>query len=159
MRQKTLPERLAGIQILGIERGAAEWTVPATGAGRGTCPACGTPSDARHSTYVRHLQDLPLQGVRVTVHLAVARLRCRNSRCARRVFAELLPGTAEPRCRQTRRLSDLVRLLGDNAGGRPAERVLAHLGMPVSDDTVLRCPRRSAASHSGASLRAVGIDD
>jgi hypothetical protein len=79
MRQKTLLERLAGIQILGIERGAAEWTVSATGAGRGTCPACGTPSDARHSTYVRHLQDLPLQGVRVTVHLAVARLRCRNS--------------------------------------------------------------------------------
>ncbi len=93
-------------------------------------------SDARHSTYLRHLQDLQLQGVRVTVQLTVARLRCRNSLCARRVFAEPLPGAAEPRCRRTGRMADLVVLLGHNAGGRPAERILARLGMPVSDDTV-----------------------
>jgi transposase len=31
--------------------------------------------------------------------------------------------------------------------------------MPVSDDTVLRYLRRSSASHSGASVRVVGIDD
>jgi transposase len=159
MRQKTLLGRLAGIRILGIERVAAEWTVSATGPGRGACPACGTPSDARHSTYLRHLQDLPLQGVRVTVQLAVARLRCRNSGCARRIFAEPLPGATVPRCRRTGRLSDLVRLLGHNAGGRPAERILARLGMPVSDDTVLRCLRRGAARQGDAPLRVVEVDD
>jgi hypothetical protein len=95
-------------------------------------------SDARHSTYLRHLQDRPLQGVRVTVHLTVARLRCRNSLCARRIFAEPLPGAAEPRCCRTGRMADLVVLLGHNAGGRPAERILARLDMPVSDDTVPR---------------------
>jgi transposase len=69
---------LVGVRILGVERSSEEWTVRAMGAGRGTCPACGGPSQARHSTDLTRLQDLPFQGARVTVQLKAARLRCRN---------------------------------------------------------------------------------
>ena len=147
MGKRMLLAPLAGVRILGVERGGGGWVVSAAGAGHGTCPACGTPSQSRHSTYLRRLQDLPSQGTRVTVQIRTARLRCRNPCCDRQVFAEPLPGVAEPRLRRTRRLFNLALLLGHNAGGRPAERVLARLGMPVSDDTVLRYLRRWAAQN------------
>ena len=107
---------------------------------------------------MRCLQDLPLQGARVTAQLKVARLKCRNRCCDRQIFAEPQLGATEPRLRQTRRLSDGALLLGHGAGGRPAERILARLGMPVSDDTVLRCLRRRAAQNNGTPVRVVGID-
>lgn len=159
MGKRMLLAPLAGVRILGVERGGGGWVVSAAGAGHGTCPACGTPSQSRHSTYLRRLQDLPSQGTRVTVQIRTARLRCRNPCCDRQVFAEPLPGVAEPRLRRTRRLFNLALLLGHNAGGRPAERVLARLGMPVSDDTVLRYLRRWAAQNAGSPVRVLGIDD
>ena len=57
-------------------------------------------------------------------------------------------------------MADLARLFGDVAGGRPAERLMASLGLPQSDDTILRGLKRHAgASDAAATVRVVGIDD
>lgn len=65
-----------------------------------------------------------------------------------------------PYARRTRRVSEIVGLLGHRAGGRPGERLMRRLGIPVSDDTILRQLKRDAALVSwDATIRVVGIDD
>jgi transposase len=54
---------------------------------------------------------------------------------------------------------EIVRLLGHSTGGRTAERLLARLGMPVSDDTVLRHLKRLSSQRLAGAPRVVGIDD
>jgi transposase len=50
--------------------------------------------------------------------------------------------------------------VGHSAGGRPAERLLSRLGLPQSDDTVLRNLKRYVTEHrKGSATRVVGIDD
>ncbi len=58
--------------------------------------------------------------------------------CSRRTFAGSMPEVTGPTARRTSRVSEIVRLLGHNAGGRPSGRLLACFGMAVSGDTVLR---------------------
>ncbi len=130
-----------------------------TGSGA-CCPVCGTASSSRHSSYVRALQDLPAHGRPVRILARLTRWRCRNKRCDRRIFAERLPRLAAPFARRTSRLAEIVRLFGHTAGGRPSERLMARLGMPMSDTTILHSVKASAKDQpNGAVLRVVGIDE
>ena len=54
------------------------------------------------------------------------------------VFAERLSTLATPFAPRTARLAGNVRLFGHSVGGRASERLMARLGMPVSDTTILR---------------------
>jgi hypothetical protein len=55
---------------------------------------------------------------------------------------------------------EVVYLFGHGVGGRPGERLIKRIGMPMSDDTILRClKRRVAARGSEGKARAVGVDD
>src|ERR1700727_3811397 len=63
----------------------------------------------------------------------------------------------------TTRLAEIVRLLGHSAGGRPSERLMRRLGMPVSDTTILASVKHHAKASSengaGVAVRVVGVDD
>jgi transposase len=51
-------------------------------------------------------------------------------------------------------------LFAYSAGGRPGEQLMHRLGMPVSDDTILRRLKRHARAQTAKTVsRAVGIDD
>ena len=118
----------------------------------------------RHSTYWRTLRDLSAQGAPVVVNARLGRWRCRNQLCDRRIFTERVPGLASPFARRTVRLSEIVRLIGHNAGGRPSERLMKRLGMPVSDTTILAGLRKYAGARSeigclASSVRVAGVDD
>lgn len=148
------------LRILGAERQGAGWVVTAEAPGPGCCPGCDRPSRCRHGWRVRHLQDLSVQGAAVTLNRKVGPWRCRDPRCDRRTFTAHLPLIAEPFARRTHRVSDLARLLTHAAGGRSAERLVTRLGLPQSDDTLLRSLKRHAARRQEtASVRVVGIDD
>ena len=69
------------------------------------CPACTSGHVSYHSRYDRHLRDLPWQGRSVQLRLRTRRFRCRNDACARKIFAECLPGVAAARARESSRLS------------------------------------------------------
>jgi transposase len=57
-------------------------------------------------------------------------------------------------------MAAVVDLIGHSMGGRPAEYRMGRLGMPISDDTILRqIKRRSSTSNQDANIRVVGIDD
>jgi hypothetical protein len=52
----------------------------------------------------------------------------------RRIFTDRVPGLAAPIPRRISRLVEIVPLLGRSAGGRPLQRLMRRLRMPVSDD-------------------------
>jgi len=107
----------------------------------GRCPDCGRASRAVHSTYRRRPADLPSLGRAVHIGLDVRRFYCRNPACARRTFAEQLPELIMPHARRTRRLAEAQGRVGIALSGKGAARLLRHLAMPASADTVLRLIR------------------
>jgi hypothetical protein len=117
-------------------------------------------SKSRRSVYSRTLRDLSAQGAMVVIDARLARWRRRNERCDRRIFTERLPGLAAPFARQTARLVEIVRLVGHSMGGRPSERLMRRLGMPVSDTAVLRSLEEHArAGSDNGAVHVAGIDD
>jgi transposase len=124
------------------------------------CPDCGMVSGSRHRSYLRTIQGLPSQGKPVTIGAQAIRWRRRNAVWGRRVFAERLPQLAARFGRRTTRLAEIVRLFGHSAGGRPSERLMSRLGMPVSDTTILRGTKESARPEMRhAPVRVVGVDE
>ena len=71
--------------------------------------------------------------------------------------------SAAPFARRTARLAGIVRLVGHSAGGRPSERLMGRLGMPVSDTTILAGLRKHARARSESSavaaVHVAGVDD
>jgi hypothetical protein len=132
--------------ILGVERDGDRWMISVVGPEVGSCPGCRAPSTRRHSRYFRHLQDLTVQGaavkVKVKVKMRVSRWRCLNRECERETFTDQPPEIVCPHARRTQRIAELVHLFGHGAGGRSGERLMKRLGMPVSDDTILRHLKR-----------------
>src|SRR5580693_8491925 len=148
------------LNVVSVQRGEQAWTVTVDSRQPTSCPGCGTHSKSRHSAYSRTLRDLSAQGAPVIINARLARWRCRNERCDRRIFTERLPGLAAPFARQTARLAEVVRLVGHSMGGRPSERLMRRLGMPVSDTTILRSLKGHARFGSANSaVRVAGIDD
>jgi transposase len=142
-----------------VEKGEQGWVIEAETSNAAACPDCGISSRARHSSYVRHLRDLPLQGLAVKIRLRVGRWRCRNSNCERKIFTERVSTVAAPHRQRTERLESVVQLVSRSLGGRPAERLMRRLGMAVSNDTILRHLKRRAQSTNDKKLRVVGVDD
>jgi transposase len=93
------------------------------------------------------------------MHLQLGRWRCGNRRCPRKIFAERVPKLAVPLARRTDRLGEVVRIIGHAMGGRPGERLMFRLGMPVSDDTILRAVKRVHLAPGAVPLRVIGVDD
>jgi len=95
----------------------------------------------------------------VTVKLQMTRWRCLNDESERQTFSEQLSGVAARYARRTLRIGHLVQLFGHVAGGRPGERLMKRLGMPASDDTILRHLKRSVTGRVRENVSVLGIDD
>ena len=154
------------LTVTAIESGDPDWIVSVDSRAaeqdrdRASCPVCGIQSSSRHSSYIRTLRDLSAQGRRVNIQARLTRWRCRNDQCDRRIFAERLPTLATPFARRTARLAGIVRLFGHSVGGRPSERLMARLGMPVSDTTILRSVKECAGTQPPRGVvRVAGIDE
>ena len=148
------------LDVTTVEREETRWLVTVHGPERAYCPLCCVQSRSRHSFYSRTLGDLSAQGTPVTIRVRVGRWRCQNKRCDRQIFAERLPGGAEPSARQTDRLAEIIRLFGHSAGGRPSERLMVRLGMRVSDSTILRRVKHDAEiGPNRAVMRVAGVDE
>ena len=125
---------------------------------RSRCPDCGHSSDAVHSYYSRWPADLPSAGQQVCLELRVRRFYCHNTDCARRTFAERLPHLLAPHARRTHRLAAAQGKVGVFLGGEAGARLLQHLGMAASGDTVLRLIHRLPLPTTAAP-RILGVDD
>jgi transposase len=122
------------------------------------CPLCSQPATRTHSRYERRLADLPWGEHGIVVRLRVRRMFCDNARCARRVFAERLPGIAPAWARKTARLLDRLTAIGLALGGAAGARLGGRLGLTADRNTLLRLIRR-APQPAMAAPSALGVDD
>lgn len=105
------------------------------------------------------IADLPCAGRRIELHLTVRRFVCNVVHCRRKIFAERFgDGVIRPMARRTARLETFVYHLALALGGRPAARFADRLGLPVSNDTLLRTVRRYDRP-SPPPPSVIGIDD
>lgn len=81
------------------------------------CPACGTWSSRAHSSYVRHLHDLPLGGRPVLIHLIMRRFLCVNRACKKVTFAGQAGGLTA-RYQRSVPLAGLLSQVALELGGR-----------------------------------------
>ncbi len=126
------------------------------------CPGCHQPSGSLKCRYVRHLADLPWQGVAVRLELHTRKFRCRNELCRQKIFCERLPQVAAAYARRTLRLNEAMSLLAFALGGRNGSRTLSKLNLRVSKDTLIRVIRRSAKkelSKENTTVKILGVDD
>jgi transposase len=123
-----------------------------------TCPLCHAPTSRVHSHYLRHIADLPCGGREVHMILHVRRFFCDATACPRNIFVERLTPFVEPRARATRRLSQIVQIIGLATGGRLGVRVTDRLGIQTSWMTVLRRIMALPTEPVGE-VSQVGIDD
>jgi transposase len=101
---------------------------------------------------------LPCFDRAVRLQVTVRRFSCPKPDCPRRIFAERLPGFAEPHARTTVRLRQAHESIGYALGGEAGSRLTMNLAMATSPDTLLRCVKQ--LKDTGAPPpRFVGIDD
>ena len=162
-----MPKSLPGHELLPrssllslteVQQSGADWIVRADGPSHAACPGCGRVSRSRHSAYTRTLKDLPALGATVSLRIRVTRWRCAAPACAVRFFVDRLPRVAEFRGRRTCRANVVARLIGYALGGRPGERLARRIGLPVSNDTLLRWVKR-CAQPTTSEARVIGIDE
>jgi transposase len=135
------------------------WIMEAHGQSSAVCPGCQSISRSRHSWYWRSLKDLPVQGTQVILRLHLGRWRCRNDGCERRIFTERLSKVCAPYAQQTKRTGEIIAAVGYALGGRPGQRLMSRLGMPVSADTLIRQVKRAAHLPTLPKIRVLGVDD
>ena len=146
------------LSLTDVQQQGPDWIVRADGPARAACPTCGRVSTSRHSAYVRTLKDLPALGAAVSLRIRVGRWRCGAPACPVRFFVGRLPDVGEFRGRRTCRANVVARLIGYALGGRPGERLARRIGLPVSNDTLLRWVKRCAQPVS-QEARVIGIDE
>lgn len=150
---------LPGCHIDRVARGADRLVIYAhSRRDHGRCPSCGALSSAVHSRYDRHPADLPCMGCAVVLHLRVRRFYCQRAECRRRTFVEPLPKLLPHRARRTRRLARAQARVGVALGGEASARLLPHLSMTTSPDTVLRLVRGLPLPAPGTP-HVISIDD
>jgi transposase len=124
----------------------------------GHCPDCSHTSRAVHSRYRRSPADLPSLGRAVRLDLHLRRFYCNNPACHRRTFAERLPALLAPHARRTQRLAKAQARIGVALGGEAGSKLLPHLAMLTSADTLLRLVRRLPLP-TAKTPRVLGVDD
>lgn len=111
---------------------------------------------------LRFVQDLPCSGQRLRLIVEVRRCQCRNPVCARRTFSVAPPLVNRYR-RHTSRVRTALWHVGLALGGAAGARLVKHLGLVTSGDTILRLLRRmvhqAQSPSETASLKHIGMDD
>jgi len=112
-----------------------------------------------HSRYDRRLLDTAVAGQETLIQLRVRRFVCANAACAKKTFAEQVPGLTVRYGRRTNRLTAVLRAVALAQGGRAGARLAGRLAAAVSRMTLIRLIR---ALPEPAVMRApvvLGVDD
>jgi len=148
-----------GLRITHACSGADGLTLVArTTARTASCPLCHQPACSVHSRYQRCVADLPCSGRALTLVIHARRFFCRTPTCPRRTFRERLPALIAPGARRSHGLLAALTRIGIALGGKPGARLARQLGMPASNQTLLRFVR-AAPLPVAAAPQVIGVDD
>jgi transposase len=157
--ENTIPFTLPGFAIDQVDENESRLVIQAhSTATQSICPMCGQTSTYVHSNYIRTPRDLPCSGRQVCLRLQVQRFRCRNTDCQRTTFAERLPELVPVHGQRTHRLTTAARTLALELCAEASARVMHHLNMALSGDTLLRILRQIEFS-PGSPVQVLGVDD
>nr|WP_251691270.1 ISL3 family transposase [Streptomyces sp. CHD11] len=150
---------IADVSVLSLDvsHEAVRIDLCSTAAGA-ACPDCGSESTRVHSSYLRFPADVPSGGRRVLLRLRVRRFFCPESSCARRTFAEQLPGLTRRHSRWTERLRSILAAVGLALAGRAGARMARAFGVPISRSAVLRL-LEALPEPDVPAPRVVGVDE
>jgi len=122
------------------------------------CPGCGVMSRRVHSRYQRQLADAASGGQEVLIHLHARRFFCGNSACAKKTFAEQVPGLTSRYGRRTCGMQTVLQAVALALGGRAGARLSGRLACSASRSTLLRLIR-AAPDPDGRTPLVLGVDD
>lgn len=107
-----------------------------------SCPKCNKNTSKIHSRYARIIQDLPVSGQPVELHLLSRKWFCDKVDCSVRIFTERYEGISA-NGRRTFRAEELLRKIAFSTSCLAAEKVAHAAHIPVSHDTLLAIVRRT----------------
>ncbi len=123
----------------------------------GRCPDCRKQARRVHSTCQRALDEWPLGSRRVVVRLRVRRYFCDRRSCSRTTFVEQVPGLSARYRRSSTGLSDWLRSIAVELGGRPAVRLCRRLRLAAGRTRLLRLLTGPAVADRAP--RVLGVDE
>lgn len=121
------------------------------------CPICGNMSHKLHATYRRKFQDTPIRCKQTFLHANVYKYDCENPECKCKVFMEDLPFAKASQVR-TDALNTLVLAVSMFLSNEGASKVLALLGVQISNDTIQRLYDRIEFIDD-PDVEEIGVDD
>lgn len=122
------------------------------------CPLYNQASSRSNGFYYRKPTDLPISDKSVQLRLRLRRFRCLNPVCSKQTFSQPCPDWLPTFARRTSRLAQAQRSVAMMLGGKAGSRLLTHLHMPTSHDTLLLLIRRWQPVER-KTPRALGVDD
>lgn len=150
---------LAGAVVLEAEVAGTLLCIRASArADAAACPSCGRASRRMHSQYERRLADAAVGGRRVLIRLQVRRLFCDDPACAKRTFAEQVPGLTVRYGRKTPLLAGVQADIAVALAGRAGCRLARRLHVPASRQVLLR-QVMAVPDPAAAVPRVLGVDD
>ena len=159
MRLDLLLPAVAGLQLDDVTADAQRINLFTRSTAVSTrCPCCQPFSRRIHSRYARQVADVPWAGILVRMHLQVRRFFCDNTACARRIFCERLGPSIAAYARRTYRLNRQLTQVAFHLGGEAGTRLVLHLGMQISPDTLLRLMIQTPIPDD-PTPRVLGVDD
>ena len=121
------------------------------------CKECGCETLRLHNTYNRTIQTLPIRMKTTYIHVKAYKYKCMNENCNTKVIMEDLNFASPSQVKS----DDLIcTILGISAflSNEGASKVLKHLGIKVSNDTIKRlCD--NIIIEDNVNVEAIGVDD
>ena len=125
-----------------------------------TCPNCGCKTDQYHGTHRRKVQDLPMLGKRVMLHITLHEFQCSNPNCSTSSVSENFHGFLNAYSRMTERLVDFILTVALETSCEASARILKTMKIKISGDTVIRLLLHRYAKQTTPICGAkIGVDD
>ncbi len=124
------------------------------------CGSCLEEMTVYHGTYVRTVQDLPILGKNVTLHITSYEYYCTNETCDQKTFVEDYDGFLSKYSRLTTRCEEFIKILALETSCEGAALICSKMGLKVSGDTIIR-RLKQIADHEGPKKcgEVIGVDD
>jgi len=101
----------------------------------GRCPICHRVSTRVHSEYLRVIQDVPVSGRTVWLHLRVRKFFCTNDACQLKIFREPLAFVTGS-SRRTDRLNETILHMVSHLSANSSVKVLHEFGIQVHKSSI-----------------------
>lgn len=102
------------------------------------CPKCGIVSRHHHGTYERKVQDLPILGKGVELHVKAYDYQCDEESCSVKSFAESFDNFIDNYSRKTERLSKFICTTALETSCEGCSRICKSLNINISGDSIIR---------------------